>query len=245
MVTVTQLPHNVRRFVHKKLLRGVSGLLPFLPVPGAGIIGKIIGAIPRGGGGGGGSGCPSGCWRDSLGRCRSDRGANSPRNPIAFCAGSASAPGGRPSPFDTIVQPPPATTCRWPMTLFEGKCVRPFMGDQPGIDDTPVGEALMGRYGAAYVPGSLIVDRAVCLSGDVVGDDGLCYPKKSLTNKERQWPRGRRPLLTGGEMRAISIASRAAGRLERTQKRLQKMGMIKKIAPRRPKLIPAHTHSEH
>jgi len=113
-----------------------------------------------------------------------------------------------------------------------GKCSL-FLGDQPGRDDAPVGGAVMGRYGAAYVPGSMIVDRAVCLKGDVVGDDGLCYPKKSLTNKERAWPRGRRPLLTGGEMRAISVARRAAGRFERTQKSLQKMGMIKKPSSRR------------
>ena len=98
-----------------------------------------------------------------------------------------------------------------------------------------VGNAVMGRFGAGYVPGSRIIDRAICLPGDVVGMDGLCYPKRSLRNSERAWPRGRRPLLTGGEMRAISIASRAAGRLTRTAVRLQDMGLIKKPVARKPR----------
>lgn len=123
-----------------------------------------------------------------------------------------------------------------------------FLGGVPGIDDPSrrmeVGEAVMGRYGAGYVPGSKLIDRAVCLKGDVVGDDGVCYPKRSISNKDRQWPQGRRPLLTGGEMRAISVASRAAGKFERTQKRLQKMGMIRKPAPRAriPAALPPHQH---
>lgn len=108
-----------------------------------------------------------------------------------------------------------------------GEC-RVFLGSQSGRDDDAVGDAVMGRYGAAYVPGNMVVDRAVCLPGDVVGDDGLCYPRKSLKNSEREWPRGRRPLLTGGDMRAISIASRAASRMTRTAQRLQDLGLIKK-----------------
>lgn len=115
-----------------------------------------------------------------------------------------------------------------------GVCVDPsaaFPGGDPLFSLGP--EAVMGRYGSAYVGNSRLINRTTCLPGDLVGDDGLCYNRKSLTNKERMWPRGRQPLLTGGEMRAISIASRAAGKFERTQKRLQKMGMIKKPASRR------------
>ncbi len=103
-----------------------------------------------------------------------------------------------------------------------------FVGEQLGRDDTEVGEAVMGRFGAAYHPGNMIVDRAICLPGDVVGSDGLCYPKKAIRNSDREWPRGRRPLLTGGDMRAISVAHRAAARLTRTAGRLQDMGLIKK-----------------
>ena len=95
------------------------------------------------------------------------------------------------------------------------------------------GEAVMGRYGAAMVPGSKMIDRAVCLPGMVVANDGLCYNKSQIKNADREWPRGRRPLLTGGEMRAISVAHRAASKLEKTQKRLMAMGMLKKPASRR------------
>jgi len=129
--------------------------------------------------------------------------------------------------------PCPPLMQRDPLT---GTC-KFFLGQVPGIDDpvarAGVGDAVMGRYGAAYEPGSQLVDRAVCLPGDVVADDGLCYPKASVTNKQRAWPRGRRPLLTGGDMRAISTAARAGRRLEGAQKRLQKIGLMKKPAPRR------------
>lgn len=96
-----------------------------------------------------------------------------------------------------------------------------------------VGEAVMGRYGAALEPGSRVIDRAVCLRGMVLGNDGLCYNRSQITNKERMWPKGRRPLLTGGDMRAISTAARAGRRLEGATKRLQKIGLMKKPAPRK------------
>jgi len=91
----------------------------------------------------------------------------------------------------------------------------------------------MGRYGAGLVPGTHVINRAVCLRGMVLGNDGLCYNKSQISNKEREWPRGRRPLLTGGDMRAISTAARAGRRLEGATKRLQKIGLMKKPAPRR------------
>jgi len=125
------------------------------------------------------------------------------------------------------------------------KCVF-GLGQKVGPDDQ-VGPAIMGRYGAAYQPANRVINRSVCLPGDVVANDGLCYSKSSVTNRERQWPRGRRPLLTGGEMRAISIAARAGKKFERTQKRLQSLGMVKKPARRAaPKMIapPAHHHHD-
>jgi len=59
---------------------------------------------------------------------------------------------------------------------------------------------------------------------------------------------GTRPLLTGGEMRCIRIASRAAGRLKTKTKQLQKMGMLEK--PRRASVRRAlapghHAHVAH
>ena len=111
-----------------------------------------------------------------------------------------------------------------------GQCVAPT---SPLGARTLVGEATMGRYGAALIPGSQIVDRATCLPGMQLGNDGLCYNRGNITNKQRMWPAGRKPLLTGGQMNAISIAARAAKRLEVTTKRLQRMGMMKKPASRR------------
>jgi len=154
----------------------------------------------------------------------------------------------RPSVIDIIsaaFKPGPGP-CTPPEVKVGDKCVNlaaAFPGGQPFL--TPVGnigEPIMGRYGAGYVPGSLEVSRAVCLPGDVVGNDGICYPKRSIKNSDRQWPRGRRPLLTGGEMRAISIAARAAGKFQRTQKRLERMGMIKKPARAQRIKLPPHQH---
>jgi len=122
----------------------------------------------------------------------------------------------------------------------KGKCVF-GLGEQAGRDDTPGGDVVMGRYGAGEIPGNMVVNRAVCRPGMVIGDDGVCYNRSQLKNSEREWPRGRRPLLTGGDMRAISTAARAGRRLERTTKRLQKIGMMKKPAARARRL-PPHQH---
>ena len=114
-------------------------------------------------------------------------------------------------------------------------CTAPLVWDpvtnrcRPGaFGGQAVGEAVMGRYGAALMPGSIIIDRQTCLRGMQLGDDGLCYNKSQISNKQRMWPAGRRPLLTGGDMRAISTAARAGRRLEGATKRLQRLGMMKK-----------------
>jgi len=119
-----------------------------------------------------------------------------------------------------------------------GAVQRFFPGGATGFSPTGAGQALMGRYGAALSPWSVPTTRADCtfggtVRGMILGDDGNCYNRGSISNKERKWPRGRRPLLTGGEMRAISTAARAAGRLQRTTKRLQTLGMMKKTTRRR------------
>jgi len=135
-----------------------------------------------------------------------------------------------------------------------GKCIPPFFDDGQGgceIDLVPgpggggtgprrdIGETIMGRYGAGEVPGNQPIDRAVCRRGMVLGNDGICYNRSQISNKERAWPRGRRPLLTGGDMRAISTAARAGKRLEGATKRLQKIGLMKKPT-RRPTAAQIH-----
>ena len=103
----------------------------------------------------------------------------------------------------------------------------------------------MGIYGAGEVPGNMVINRAICRPGMVVADDGICYNKSQIRNSQRQWPRGRRPLLTGGDMRAISTAARAGARLERTTKRLQKIGLMKKPPPRRKLITSGPTDHHH
>lgn len=132
------------------------------------------------------------------------------------------------------VRAPEAAKCMWPARIdpISGKC-RVFAGAQPGPDVG--GQVIMGRHGAAMMPGNLVVNRAVCLRGMVVGDDGLCYNRSQISNKKRMWPRGRRPLFTGGEMRAVQIASRVATRMTHMATRLQDQGLIKKPIARRPR----------
>ena len=139
--------------------------------------------------------------------------------------------------------PPQRAPCDFPMVRDrEGRCRTPTSGEFGG-EQFGVGEAVMGRYGAALEPGSMIIDRAVCLKGMQLGNDGLCYNKGAITNSQRQWPRGRRPLLTGGDMRAIGIASRAGSKLDRTTKRLRALGMMKALPKGRGGRAP-HAHAK-
>ena len=88
---------------------------------------------------------------------------------------------------------------------------------------------VMGRYGAGVIAGSEIIDRATCPRGAHLGNDGVCYNKGVISNKQRMWPTGAKPLLTGGEMNAIRTATTARGRVARAAGRL---GIVAK-APRR------------
>jgi len=135
-----------------------------------------------------------------------------------------------------------AGPCDFPMVLDSaGRCRTPTSGEFGG-EQFGVGEAVMGRYGAALEPGSQIIDRAICLRGMQLGDDGLCYNKSQITNKQRMWPAGRKPLLTGGDLRAISIAARAGRKLDQTTKRLRTLGMMKALPA--PRKAPAHRHAK-
>ncbi len=97
------------------------------------------------------------------------------------------------------------------------------------------GDAELGRFGAGINPAFFSTQTRRCPRGMVLGapeadGESLCYD--GLTNKERLWPRGRRPLLTGGEMRAISVASSAAKKLQRKTKQLQELGLLPKASKR-------------
>jgi len=114
-------------------------------------------------------------------------------------------------------------TCKPPNTMVGDICVR------PGTPAGPPGEAVMGRFGAALEPTFQTINKRVCLPGMVLGkpDVGglpLCYNIGAISNKERLWPKGAAPLLTGGEMSAIRKAATAAGKFQRAGKRLAAVG---------------------
>lgn len=135
-------------------------------------------------------------------------------------------------PSQSFAQP----TCpRGQRRASNGLCVRDvkltIQGLLPGGAtgfERMAGNAVMGRYGAALEPIEEARSVSTCLPGMVLGDDGLCYDRKAITNRERRYPKGTAPLLTGGDMSCIRKAARAAGRLQRTTKRLQKIGLLKK-----------------
>ncbi len=227
MIELRQLPHERRHFVHKRIGGALKGFVSggFNPISAVGgFLAPTRPSSPRTR-----TARPTalGAAGKDLGRsvkfgAPAALGVTGTATALALTRGSGCIiPGMRPDPVT-------------------GKCTF-FLGDRPGRDTAPldvgpgvpVGDATMGRFGAALVPGSRIIDRAVCLRGMVLGNDGLCYNSKGFRNSDRMWPRGRRPLLTGGDMRAISIASRAATRLTNTAVRLQEIGLIKKPVARK------------
>ncbi len=222
-----QLDREARRFVHKRILGAAGGFLTGGPA------GAARGFITSGGGGEppqGSSVVPgaftpgeSSRMSDLRFRCRQKGGtlrANGTCDQPGFQVGS--------------VQVNPLAALPFGDPLFSRA------GGDPGV-------AVMGRYGAALAPVGRAQTVSRCLRGMVLGNDGLCYNKRDIKNSERMWPAGRRPLLTGGDLNAISKAARAATRVKTTTKRLQKLGLLAKPKPaaRRKSIGPggeAHHH---
>ena len=232
MIDLTPLPHDRRHFVHKRIGRAVRGFVtsgfnplsalasfaapaPAKPVSRAArvAIAPFVAGVPH---------------------------AGHPHTGFTATALQAHRLGAAAPSAGAVFPGTPTARCGFGKIMIKGVCVglggfdvprAPLLPDPP--TQSAVGGAVMGRYGAALTPGSRIIDRAVCLRGMQLGNDGLCYNKGQISNKERMWPRGRRPLLTGGDMRAISIASRAGRRLENTAIRLQEIGLIKKPVARK------------
>lgn len=235
-------PNDIRYFVHKRLIKAATGFITGGPT--AAVSGFLTAPVSRsstrgeraraGVAGASDQGCKRSkqtkrcippCVADAQGICRQPGSGF-----LGAVNLAAPATGGCPP----LMKPHPVTgVCQF------------ALGSAVGIDPTGVGEAVMGRYGAALVPGNRQISRAVCLPGMLVGNDGLCYNRGQITNKERMWPKGRRPLLTGGDMRAIQIAARAGKALERAQKRLQKIGLMKKPSRAAPRRITSGATDHH
>lgn len=218
-------PGDRRGFIHKKLLGLVGKVAGVIPTPVSGLIGTAARALAGGRQKELGAELKFGP-PPPLGGPGFGMTFGGPRAPALATGDGCIIPGMRRDPGT-------------------GKC-KFFLGERAGPDGGfEVGEAVMGMYGAGLTPGSRVIDRAVCLKGMQLGDDGVCYNKSQITNKQRMWPAGRRPLLSGGDMRAISIAARAGRRLEGATKRLQRLGMMKKPSSRRgptqhQRLLEAH-----
>jgi len=120
--------------------------------------------------------------------------------------------------------------CDPPLIMSEGgNCIAPT---SPRGAELFGADPILGQYGAGFIAGTQLVDKATCPRGTVLGSDGICYNRTQITNKQRMWPAGRKPLLTGGDLRALSTAARAGRRLEGATKRLQRLGLMKKPAAR-------------
>lgn len=245
-------PGDVRGFVHRRIFGGIKGA-----------IGGLLGGGPLGVLGGAAKGFITAGRR--------------PRPPVVrpvfdapILVGQRPLAAGRPSPL-TLTKCPPgfvlsrsgcvptgavAPTRR--RSVFQGfgeDVLRTITGrEAPPMgaaafaeQEVEFGEAVMGQYGAGIQPGNRVQNTAVCPRGTVLGTDGICYNRRDIRNTERMWPRGRRPLLTGGDMRCISVASAAAGKLRRKQKQLEELGLLKKPTTRRRKALPPghHAHVAH
>jgi len=120
---------------------------------------------------------------------------------------------------------------------ISGVCVDPL---GPAGLSTGAGGAAAAVARPGGVDGQLPSARStrtlICPPGMVLSKDDRCF--HSLSRKERKWDPGRRPLLTGGERNAITKAAAAARKIQRTQKQLQKLGMLKKPSSR-----PRHVHA--
>jgi len=211
-------PSDKRGFVHKRIGRAIGGFI------GGGPIGAIGGFVGGGGGGGGTAQTPelSQAHREQHRRGIDVLGHASHGHIIS------------PQPIGRSFEPLAPDPCQWPARTDPntGQC-SVFMGREPGLDDptTGAGAAVMGRYGAALHP---VVEQRMhreCLPAMVLGNDGLCYNrtgKGSISNRNRAYPKGRAPLLTGGQRNCITTAKKAATALEKEASNLEDMGMLKR-----------------
>ena len=234
-------PSDVRGFVHKKIGGAiVGGVKGFVRGGPAGVIGGAVGGF-IGGGAPAATVCPpgfnpspSGGCVAAVGRVPGIRGTLQRTIPGGATGFEIRAPG-QLTPHQRLRQQTDISrhgfSNQFPIEQF------PLHGGTMNGSGGPVGvgQAVVGRFGAGMEPMVRQTSVRDCDRGMVLAVDGLCYNRRDLRNSERFWPRGRRPLLTGGEMRAISTAASAARKLQRKQKDLQELGLLPKPTARRRK----------
>lgn len=183
--------------------RGTAGVRRDFDLGGA-----IEGAAGALGGGGG--------IRDAIvgglaGGFRDSGGGSEPPSGQPTVPGNFAPTGAGPCPDGTFKNP------------FGNNCIDLIPGGatQGGGMVVSGGDPVLGRYGVAMVPQAMERIRRRCPRGMVLGMDNLCYNKRDLRKDERKWNPGRKPLLTGGDLNAISTALSAAKKLDRQKKRLK------------------------
>ena len=221
-------PGDVRGFVHKRIFGGIKGAIGGILGGPGGILGGAVGGFLSGGRTvPAATGCPPGFLNTGAGCVPMPR-----VGPVVLpVPGSLLGRGLTGLPFTqngragSVPQPTPVTA--------------EFRESLGMAADPAAGVPVMGRFGAGTEPAVFMTDTRRCPRRSVLGVDGICYNKGDLRNSDRWWPRGRRPLLTGGDMRAISTASSAAKKLQRKQKQLESLGLLKRPAPRTRRALPA------
>ncbi len=229
---------DLRGFVHKRIFRGIKGFI------GGGPLGAARGFIssptptplpfPTLAGAGPGPaalpGCPPGFFRAGGGPCQKHAPAEFARQ-TALASSQTGCPPGFVVILGKCVPTSPISLISDPRAALRAPGFPPGGPVFNGPPD-PFGQARVGRFGAGLEPAVRQTSTRTCPRGAVLAVDGLCYNRRDIRNSERWWPRGRRPLLTGGEMRCISVASSAAKKLQRKQKQLQELGLLKPPARR-------------
>jgi len=238
-------PPNACGFVHKRIIGAVGGgVRGFLGGGFGGLVTGAAGGFVRGGG----TRAPD---RVPIRQPIPDPRSIVPRE----LAGLTPCPPG----FAVGADGQCLATVRTPTPGFRGRIERILPGGRTGFGpDVEVqqvqtmagmgqdfGDARVGRFGAGLEPAVRSMSTRICPRGAVLAIDGLCYNRRDLRNADRMWPRGRRPLLTGGEMRCITIASNAAKKLQNKQKQLRALGLLKAPARRRTPKALAPGHHEH
>jgi len=232
-------PGDQRGFLHKKIFKGIStiaGLGGLIGIPGASAVSRTFGGFagrrlppitiaggpppPRSFGRRPRRPPPVSVIPQTFGPTRTP--TTFPGQPLNIHRALPVGGGGGGGGDGTAPCPPRLRRNDQGLCVFPGS---PFGAQEFG------GDVIAGQYGAGFVAGSRIVDVAQCPRGTVLGKDGICYA--NLANKNRLYPRGRRPLLTGGDMKAIGRARTAGNRLANAKSDLIAIGMLKAAGPRK------------
>ncbi len=209
-----QPPNDVRNFVHKRIIGAAGGFLS------GGFAGAAGGFISGG---------------------SSGRSGGQPRTSTALSMPRSLAGSGPPCAPGTRRFPDGHCHSRAKALLFHpGASQGAVPGGQPFADST--GARFGANGGGPYLPSVDVREVRECLPGDVLGRDGFCYSKSDISNKNRAYPKGRKPLGTPGELAALAKAAAFGRRMETTVKRMQKIGVLKKPTKSR-RALPAPRRS--